>query len=288
MDAKPPQTLEELAQLVPDPSAAKALVALVRRVTELEAELRKRDEVIRATHGFLRNTFRTTYDDYRKAAKVSGAPASGDSAPEDGAPLSDHEELTNARSRDDFLEVCRRAFKIVETTTYTYLSAVRVLDPTGLEAVWNEQQAARENATQGGKYPHTARALPNDWKESGVYITDLIETSFLLLYEDRYRKGTPSTEPVVRDRYFTILTIREARHPSSHGQEEPATIEQRLGEIRSGARRKEALKLYKTRGIDGYDRLVGPVYQYEMDAVGDIAAREQSATASPSSEVSGP
>ena len=153
MDATPPQTLEDLARLVPDPSSAKAIVALVHRVMELEAELQKRDEVIKATHGFLRDTFRTSYDDFRRASRVGRTTLPVDPNSSSVAALTDHDELTSARSRDDFLEVCRRAFKIVEKTTYTYLSALRLSAPAELESVWDEQQALQGGRDKGREVP---------------------------------------------------------------------------------------------------------------------------------------
>lgn len=288
MSERPPQSLKELVERVPDVEARRTFQALVQRIEELESELRKRDEVIRATHGFLRSTFRTTYDDYRRASKgpqTTAAPVAGT----EPVPLDDHEELTAARSRDDFLEVCRRAFKLVEKTTYTFLSAARTADGDSLAAAWAEQQAGKAEATKDLEHPHTARPLPSSWEAKEVYIVDLIETAFLILYGDRYRKGTPQTDNAVRDRYFTILTVRDARNPSSHGHEQDATVEERLEGIRSSWRRQEALKLYRTRDTDGYDRLLGPVVQYDRDAREMMAAwASTTAEAEPSSEASDP
>lgn len=289
MSERPPQSLKELVERVPDVEARRALQALVQRIKELEDELQKRDEVIRVTHGFLRSTFRTTYDDYHRAAK-GPQPTAASVAGAERAPLDDHEELTAARSRDDFLEVCRRAFKLVETTTYTFLSAARTADGALLAVAWAEQQASREARTKDMKHPHQAQPLPSSWRASGGYIADLLETAFLLLYGDRFRPGTRTTEPGIRDGYFTILTVRDIRHLSSHGQEDQQVdVEGALAQIRNDRRRADALTLFQTRSTDGYDRMLGPVYRYERDAHEMMAAwAPTTAEAEPSSEASDP
>lgn len=256
MSDRPPQSLKELVERVPDGEARLVFQSLVREIKSLERELEKRDQALWTIRTYLQSTYSLTYDGYQSAVEKGLLDDLGVAAPARAQLEVDQTFLARAEGQDDFIEFCRRTFLLVEAHLYVAMDEALARDQVAVRAAWDKAQSRRNRP----------EPLPQALTDSRA--GDLLEASFILIYGSSFPvgQGQPrvtdclfkNSIPDVLSRYWFLIWSSWVRNKASHRDGQQSALDAVLSQ--AGLR-----LLYENRASHSYDAIRSALTDFIRD-----------------------